>query len=919
MTIAARGTGETGDFEQSPDTNRLLQTVESTSDEALRHEAIAGLAQTKDPAAGRVLIEIFGRSMWRETKLAVLRALGIMGLPRTTAFLVRQAGDRSDLAMAGEAILALGATADPLAGEFLLSILGERDHPLHREAIIGLSQLATFPCDLELDAMFDRTEAEVSPALRQYLILAIGRRGPVGAWERVRRHFGSGESTVIFNAALIAAGMVGGKAAHETLTGLDTRYRFFADHLKQLALERIALQARRAVEDGVAAALDATDAPGLLQALSLLRQFPVDKAWEAFRILEAGVSRVTEVAVRATLFLPSRLEADLDFLAAHWDEVSTSATSWVAALVRQHLRHGAELQPVATLAARLPVVAVAALLTSVRHEGAFAWLATQIADADLPNETRVVAVNAVVAQAKMSLPGSREALEAATLLLELLKSCASPELKARILRALGEVRHESGSFLISLAAMLKDEDSDNASIYATLAEVASADAARVILKRLSKVMSRASAVPEIRRAFAALARIGKLPEGELVPLAPEPLWPELTASILALLALQGQDGYRPLITAGLGAVDFQLRLMAIAAAKHTSSPEILASLLATLDDPSPSLSGRAVDSLCASGDLPAFRRLLAWTREPGRDTRSVLKVLRSLRPGEADCGPLIADLDAMLQENAPFLRDQEARTAAVNLRDNLQLMRGRRLGRGAAVVPSPADTGEHSLDAQLAQLIVGYPRFSETVKTVLRNAEVTFKHADLFDDRVDKSTMVVEYVKSIDILLQERIGAAIFLDPHSQLLRLMQSRIVQLSLDDETLPVPQLIKDLQCGMHFTVENFPAHKLALVSKSITSGRFQRDQYATIDGLRAWALLLLIFGRQFRFRQKPIEPLFTLADASNQLVSELAVEMNSLQELRNHAAHRATLLRSAKLVELREISFKVLNGLTRALGN
>ena len=42
------------------------------------------------------------------------------------------------------------------------------------------------------------------------------------------------------------------------------------------------------------------------------------------------------------------------------------------------------------------------------------------------------------------------------------------------------------------------------------------------------------------------------------------------------------------------------------------------------------------------------------------------------------------------------------------------------------------------------------------MKTVLRNAELTYKHTDLFDDRVDKSTMIVEYVKSIDILLQER-------------------------------------------------------------------------------------------------------------------------------------------------------------------
>ncbi len=897
-------------------TLRLLQIIEATVDEVERLGAINELAQSRQRDAGRVLTETFERCMWRSTKLAIIRALGPMRLLRTTEFLIDLASNRDDLAFAAEAILALGSSDDPLAGEFLLSILGERDHPLHRETAIALSQLLVFPCEDELSAMFDRPESELSPALRQYLILALGRRGHSTAWGRIKPHL-TADSTAsqeaggpVFNAAVVAAGMVGGKDALDTLHGLDTRYRFFVHHLKLLSTERIELRLRRSVEDAVTALLSAKEEPELQQALQFLREFPVAESWEAFKLLGHDLPPGTQVRVRVLLFDAERAADDLNYLIGHWGAVDWG---WASGLVRLHEQQGAGA--VDTLKKALPADALCALFMRLRSAQSFAVLAAIVTDEQQRIETRTKAVNAVVAQAKMTLRGSKTALEAAGLLLELFKSVESRELKGRIVRALGQVRHESDAFSMSLAAMLKDQSIDSASVYAALGRIGTDEAVRIILRRLSRVMNNSAHVQEIGQALSALAHIGKLPRGEDLPLVPEALWPTVLVPLLTLLASQGHQVYDSLILAGLAAPDFQTRILAIAAAKHAPRPLLQAQLFAALNDPSASLVGRAVDSLCVAADLAGHRQLVAWAGEPGRPQGLVLKVMRSLTPTAADYAVLVRDLDRLILRGTNAFTNAEVRAGATNLRDNLLL---RRLDLGSVDMPSKKAAVAHSLDAALAECIDGYDQYNETVKTVLRNAELTFKHADLFDDRVDKSTVVVEFVKSIDLLLQEKVGAPIFLDQQSDLMSRMQSRVVHLQLDDDSVPAAQLVKDLQCGLHFSADAFPAHKLAGLARAIISGKILREQYATIDGLRAWALILLVFARRFKFRQSAVEPLLATKNPFNPFVCELAFDLNQLQELRNQAAHRATMLQSVKLVEIRSYSFKVLNDLKRALG-
>jgi hypothetical protein len=114
-------------------------------------------------------------------------------------------------------------------------------------------------------------------------------------------------------------------------------------------------------------------------------------------------------------------------------------------------------------------------------------------------------------------------------------------------------------------------------------------------------------------------------------------------------------------------------------------------------------------------------------------------------------------------------------------------------------------------------------------------------------------------------------------------------------------------------MYFSRDSFPAHKLALICRSVMTGLVMKEQYRVVDGLRAWALLLLLFGRSFKYRGQILEPLFPLAKSSSDGICRIARAMNELQEARNKAAHRGTMLDMSNMQETRDLCASLLNDL------
>ena len=150
------------------ETLALLERLESTPHEAEQKRAIELLADRGDSDSCRVLISAFYRSMWRTTRLEIIRSLGKCDQQRSVECLLHQASQPQDFALAAEAVLSLGRSNSPVAGEFLLTLVEQPLHPLRREAVLALSNMRHFPCDRELAATLEDYAGDLSPGVLQY-------------------------------------------------------------------------------------------------------------------------------------------------------------------------------------------------------------------------------------------------------------------------------------------------------------------------------------------------------------------------------------------------------------------------------------------------------------------------------------------------------------------------------------------------------------------------------------------------------------------------------------------------------------------------------------------------------------------------------------------------------------------------------
>jgi hypothetical protein len=155
----------------------LLQVIESTDRDDQRRAAIIELATTGGMNAARILIETFERSMWRSTKFSIIQALGRVRHERATEFLCHLALANEDFAMAAEAVLALGTSDDPVAGEFLASIIRTPEHPLIREALTAVGNMNFFPCEKDISGLLHAESTSIPASVVQSAVIAAGIRG----------------------------------------------------------------------------------------------------------------------------------------------------------------------------------------------------------------------------------------------------------------------------------------------------------------------------------------------------------------------------------------------------------------------------------------------------------------------------------------------------------------------------------------------------------------------------------------------------------------------------------------------------------------------------------------------------------------------------------------------------------------------
>ena len=305
-----------------------------------------------------------------------------------------------------------------------------------------------------------------------------------------------------------------------------------------------------------------------------------------------------------------------------------------------------------------------------------------------------------------------------------------------------------------------------------------------------------------------------------------------------------------------------------------------------------------MDTLTALPGTRAKRLIIDYLSENCEDLEICEKILRCFNAPDSPNDFFIKAIDEILE-----------RVPLHPLKDGFILLREKfTLNRNTSALFGGTTKGVdiQAIDRELSRNISGYEEFNESVKTALRSAELPYQHRELFDEFVDKASSIVEYCKGVDLLLEQSLGKDLLFPKLERSLQEFQNTLHFVSLNEYNPSPEQVLQQLELGGHFSHQSLPLHKMTLVAQTILNGKIVYQQFKTLDGLRAWAVILLLFCRSFQGR-KAIIPLKGATD--EQLVG-LCKRLMELQDIRNPFAHRQTALKFLELDQIRKQVFSVL---------
>ncbi|MEY2988615.1 MAG: hypothetical protein RJB13_2136, partial [Pseudomonadota bacterium] len=336
---------------------------------------------------------------------------------------------------------------------------------------------------------------------------------------------------------------------------------------------------------------------------------------------------------------------------------------------------------------------------------------------------------------------------------------------------------------------------------------------------------------------------------------------------------------------------------AVVTARKFRSEASVESMIKCLHSSSKVIAGRALDTLLVIDSNAARLAVIGYLSENQSENYIVDKVLRSIKlPKNGDEATAdLLDRSLVNAQGSPLF--EELSQLASNLRSGLN--------NSTSLVPSTDVIKQ--IDEFLSNKISDFLKLPDPIKASLRSAEIPHKQPELFEGSVDKSASVVQYCKAIDLTLEREFGQKTLFPKLERQLHVFQNILHKAGLDQENFNTGVVMRQLGIEHLFEAQSFPALKMKIVARSILTGKILRERAQVIDGLKAWAVLLLLFSGYDFMWGKPVSPDVRLKFQS------LAQKLISLQDLRNPAAHRQTMLTLAPLSEIRKDVFSVFSSI------
>jgi len=877
-----------------------------------RGEAVRLLAGIDHVDAARELMTVFRECEWRATRLAIVRALGRRPFQRSLEFLMKVATERTDLPLAEAAVHSLGASRQPFAARFLTQLY-RHGSPVLRPAVVGaLAQIHDRTLVPELLEAVPKALRQNDRLLGRQLLLALSELKAPGVLPLVLPLLREDTDAGLRSCALIAIGKL--SRDPDCLDAVENSTDPLEQQLLLTARSQVQLRSAWSIEDYLLKIFEDPTASAML-ALEL-DTFPEDEIEAGLDLFRerrhvpariATLARVdhprvfdwyTELAGLPDL-TPAELDALLLSLQAHHDERAavalrlledTCLADAAAPLFRRWLE-------TASLCLPRGDAELTRLMLSERYPG-------------LPRATKVELINHLANYALAGAPDARVTKRVAVQLEQALHCETDPHVTGRLVRALGQIEACGPRVLAWITTNRARADLLPSGIQ--LLERVAPKAGIDIL--LSFVRDPVLA----RRHCAALFRALRTQPGQLPPDAPELdallAWalestgPEERLAALRCLAAHPRRAHLRAIEPLLLAEE-RTQMAAILAVKAIGNPDSADLLAPLLCSASESVVGRTVDALSALPGARAVKLLLGVLQSQIGNHELCDKIVRALKPPPGGRADIVSALDALILHNG----DHPMLEGLYGLRDRM-----------TATGPQPDQTlgvEVPRLDAELARRIRGYAQLDEPVKVTLRAAELPFHRPELFRGQLDKSTCVLSYCKAIDLYLGERLGERLLFPQLQKNLYAFQRVVHIAGLAEETPSRARVVEFFGLDGIFRSQTSPIHKMSLVAQGVLSGKIlMSEQWKILDGLRAWAVALILFGSDLPPggpRGGGVRALLPVKADRAELL-RVAVALFEFQELRNPVAHRQTMLDFAAIDRARADAEQLLNALGAMLG-
>ncbi|WP_089936257.1 HEAT repeat domain-containing protein [Candidatus Entotheonella palauensis] len=861
----------------------------------VRSEALALLDDLPEPERTRELIWFADECQWRETRIAIVRALGKQPLQRGLEFLIHLATDDADLGMCCEAIAALGRSQAPLAARYLATRYQTGPGALKPYIAYALGELLDWTLYRQFIDDLQTARQNEQVLWTQSLALALAELNVDACIDTLIDMLHAQPRSVAVSALLAL-----GKLAQQPDI-LDAYTTHFAEDFVEWqmfanARQQIELRTRWSIEDDLDKIFDLNTAfhPRLILALNRFSAADVREGLEFFRDDKYRL-RLAEVLAR----LPHPETAVwYDELIMSEDLSDPELTAILTAL--QH-RSDQAFEPLLMqwrdrcLTGSDDALFETWLRTcaTTLPNGGNILAASMLGDGvpDLSQARKVIFINELVDYV-LSVFGDapRRRIMADRLEAWLHIETDFPVI-GRLLRAMGQIRSSGAKSVWLAKKYLRDQD-----VLPSALQFFQYGSQEHALEWLLSILPR---VQNDRATIAALLRAMAAQPGTIAAKRPE------LDSCLGQ-SLQGAHGRDTCLAAlmfltrhprealfqqvlDLTNTCDRMRIAGIVALKSFKKPQATATLAAWLDDPAESIAGRALDSLTAQPDDEARWAILDFLDRRIDDVEIVDKVVRDLTPPKRSHERFAEQLNKLIAAHPhhPLI------DGLMQLRDRIAP-----LTRANQARHTSTDGTVHEFDHELAIRLNGFARLDEQVKAALRSAELPYLHPDVFHGDVDKSTSILEYCKAVDLFLERYLGGELLFPKLRDDLTAFQNTVYRAGLNEQHPNPALVVEGLGLQGIAAPEALPLAKMGRLSQLVLNGRLQKTPWRFLDGLRAWSAVLFLFVRA-QGRDAPIE----LPGTTDQAIVELALHLDHLQKLRNPVAHRRTLVAFADIETIR----------------